>query len=54
MASDWIQQLAACGARVVDGRIADFGDPAAEQRDTASGSVLAPLVHFCTTSSPAT
>ena len=46
MASDWMQHLAASGARVVDGRIADFGDPAAERRETASGSVLAPLAQF--------
>jgi tRNA-modifying protein YgfZ len=46
MASEWIQHLAAGGARVVDGRIADFGDPAAELREAAAGSVLAPLVHF--------
>ena len=46
MESDWTRYLAADGARFVEGRLADFGDPRAEVATTASGSVRAPLVQF--------
>jgi folate-binding protein YgfZ len=46
MTSDWIQLLAARGGRIVDGQLVGFGDPAAELRESASGSVIAPLTQF--------
>lgn len=38
-----LDTLAASGARVADGHVADFGDPAGERRAAAEGSIAAPL-----------
>ena len=46
MENDWLQDLAAVGARINEGRIEDFGDPASEWRETSGGSIVAPLSGF--------
>ncbi|GAB4447135.1 MAG: folate-binding protein YgfZ [Rhodocyclaceae bacterium] len=40
------EHLAACGARIEDDRVIDFGSPEAERASTASGTVLVPLAHL--------
>jgi folate-binding protein YgfZ len=48
MDNDWLQHLAASGARSAEGRIRDFGDHAEELREAATGSIVAPLTAFTT------
>jgi folate-binding protein YgfZ len=43
MDSALLDKLAASGARLVDGNVLDFGDPAAERCAAASASIAAPL-----------
>jgi tRNA-modifying protein YgfZ len=44
-AHPWLDFLAARGARVVDGRVADFGQPGDELRAARDGTLLADLSH---------
>jgi folate-binding protein YgfZ len=46
MEDAWLNVLAEGGARIDDGTVSDFGDPAAERRAAAAGSVVVPLTGF--------
>ena len=45
MSDRWISELTDQGARFSDGRVADFGDPAAESSAVLGGNVLCDLSH---------
>jgi folate-binding protein YgfZ len=46
MENPWLDALGATGAHFVGDAVTDFGDPAAERRDAAGGSVVMPLTGF--------
>ena len=46
MNPSWQECLSASGATIENGRIADFGDPAAERLAARDATVLAPLAHL--------
>ena len=46
MNTDWQNFLAACGARIADGMVHDFGDAAAERAAAETGDILCDLSQF--------
>ena len=46
MISTWQHTLETHGATLVDGHVADFGDPDAERRQAAHGPIVADLSHL--------